>query len=174
MIDEKRIEIVRDVEFYWTKLDKVVKPFGVERWETQIRTRDEAKAKELQELFLTVKKEVAKNEKGFKDGEIYWKTNLKRNLYRAGQDSLPEHEREKNTPPEVLNTQKKPLGALIGNGSVGNVKLFQTPWAKGGRKGVSTTLVSVQVTDLKPYEPETGADFDIIDSEESVSSSEDF
>lgn len=167
MIEERRTIIVRDVEFHWSKLDKTVSPFGTERWETQLRTRDEGKAKELKELFLNVKQESD-------DEGTYWKTNVNRNLFKANQDKIPEHEREKNTPPEVLDSNKQPLTKLVGNGSTGNVKLFQAPYNFKGRKGVSTVLTAVQVTDLKVYEPNTGVDFDVIDDGSDTTSNEDF
>jgi len=167
MITEPRTIIIRDVEFHWAKLDKTVKPFGTERWETQLRTRDEDKAKEMTDMHLTMKKEEDS------DGS-YWKCNVNRNLYKANQDKVPEHEREKNTPPDVLDGNKQPLEKLVGNGSIGNVKIFQAPYNFSGRKGVSNVLTAVQVIELEKYKPNTGVDFDVVDAPTAESSSEDF
>jgi len=157
MISEKRTVIIPDVELYWAKLDKPVDPFGTKQWEVQCRVHDKDIADKLKkDMFLNVKSEE-------EDGNKYWRFNATRKLYKAGQDSLPEHEREQNVPPEVVNGDRKPITVMIGNGSKGNLKLFQTPYDFKGKKGVSTTLTAVQVTDLKVYEQNSGVDFDVVD-----------
>ena len=149
MINEKRTVIIRDAEMHWAKLVKPVDPFGTLQWELQIRTRDKDTAKSWKnDFFLTVKQEDD-------DDGVYWKSNLKRKAIKK--------DGEKNTAPDVLDGSKQPIdGGTIGNGSVGNVMLFQYPYDVGGRKGVSSILSKVQVTDLKVYSPDTGTDFDII------------
>ena len=42
--------------------------------------------------------------------------------------------------------------------------LFQYPYDVAGRKGVSSILSKVQVTDLKVYTQDTSTDFDVIES----------
>ncbi len=41
--------------------------------------------------------------------------------------------------------------------------LFQYPYEMAGRKGVSSMLSKVQVTELKEYKPTTETDFDVIE-----------
>jgi hypothetical protein len=163
MINEKRTVIIRDAEMHWAKLGKPVEPFGTLQWELQIRTRDKATAKDWKDNFyLTVKQEDD-------DDGVYWKANLKRKAIKK--------DGEKNTPPDVLDGAKQPVdGSTIGNGSVGNVMLFQYPYDVGGRKGVSSILSKVQVVDHKVYSPDSGTDFDIIgdEPEGEVTSTEDF
>jgi len=158
MISEKRTVIVPDVELYWAKLDKPTDPFGTKQWEVQCRVHDKEIADKLKkDMFLNVKSEEDDN------GEKFWRFNATRKLYKAGQDALPEHEREKNDPPAVVNGDREPISVSIGNGSKANLKLFQAPYDYKGKKGVSTVLTAVQVTDLKVYAQNTGVDFDVVD-----------
>lgn len=149
MINEKRTVIIRDAEMHWAKLSKPVEPFGTLQWELQIRTRDKDTAKKWKEdFYLTIKQEDD-------DDGKYWKANLKRKAIKKDGD--------KNTPPDVVDGSKQPIdGATIGNGSVGNVMLFQYPYDVGGRKGVSSIISKVQVVNHKVYSPDSGTDFDII------------
>jgi hypothetical protein len=158
MINEKRTVIVRDVELHWAKLNKAVDSFGDMKWEVQCRVHDKDIADKLKkDMFLNIKSDEDDN------GDKYWRFNVQRKLYKAGQDALPEHEREKNSPPEVLNGNRDPITASIGNGSKGNLKLFQAPYDYKGKKGVSTVLTAVQVTELKVYEQNSSVDFDLVD-----------
>jgi hypothetical protein len=149
MITEKRTIIIRDAEMHWAKLVKPVEPFGTLQWELQIRTRDKATAKSWKDdYYLAVKQEDD-------DAGVYWKANLKRKAIKKDGGN--------NTPPDVLDAAKQPIdGSTLGNGSVGNVMLFQYPYEVAGRKGVSSILSKVQVVDHKVYQPDTGTDFDIV------------
>ena len=125
MINEKRTVIVRDVELHWAKLNKAVDSFGDMKWEVQCRVHDKDIADKLKkDMFLNVKSEEDDN------GDKYWRFNVQRKLYKAGQDALPEHEREKNGPPEVLNGNREPITASIGNGS--NCLLYTSPSPRDG------------------------------------------
>ena len=153
MIDEKRTIIVRDAELHWAKLVRPVEPFGTLQWELQMRTRDKGVAEGWKkDFYLTVKPEED-------DDGTYYKTNVKRKAIKKDGDQ--------NSAPEVLDGNKKPIdGNVVGNGSVGNVMLFQYPYEMAGRKGVSSILSKVQVTELKEYKPTTETDFDIIEGGE--------
>jgi len=65
----------------------------------------------------------------------------------------------------VVNKEKAPLTAPIGNGSKGNVMVYSYDWSVGGRNGTKTVLIAVQVTDLVEYNPEASIDFDLVVSE---------
>ncbi len=153
MIDEKRTVIIRDAELHWAKLVKPVEPFGTLQWELQMRTADKEEAEKWKkEFYLTVKTEDG-------DDGTYYKANVKRKAIKKDGDQ--------NTPPDVLDGAKKPIdGNSVGNGSVGNVMLFQFPYEMQGRKGVSSILSKVQVTDLKVYQNSNATDFDVIDTGE--------
>jgi len=62
----------------------------------------------------------------------------------------------------------------IGNGSIGDLKLFQYPYDVAGRKGVSSMLSAVRVTDLKEYTPSSEVDFDVIEGAEGAEAQADF
>ena len=53
---------------------------------------------------------------------------------------------------------------IIGNGSIGNVVVFQFPYEYAGRKGVGSSLTAVQVTKLEKYEANAAAEFSAIDA----------
>jgi len=152
MIKEARTVIIRDVELHYPNLnpESPKSPFGTMQWDVQIRTRDKAAAKEMQEkYYITMKKE--EDEQG-----DYWKANLKRKVVKR--------DGSKNTPPEVVDGNKQPISSInIGNGSVGNIMLFQYPYDTAGRKGVASMLSKVQVVDLKLYQPNSGTDFDVVE-----------
>jgi len=146
MISEKRTVIVKDVDLFYTKVDQPVKPFGTVRWELQMRTNDKSTADMWKkEYFLNIK-EI--------DGS--YAVNVHKNaVNKEGADV---------DPPQVVDKARSPIkGNNIGNGSKGNVKLFQYPYDVAGKKGVSSMLVGLQVVDLVPYEPDSSIDFEILD-----------
>ena len=160
MINEKRTVILKDVELHWAKLDKPVDPFktGERLWEVQIRTSDEVIAKQwAKEYYINAKK----------DDEGFWKANVKRKELNG--------KGETNKAPDVLGRSNQPISASnIGNGSIGDLKLFQYPYDVAGRKGVASMLSAVRVTDLKEYAPTSDVDFDVIDTPAEGSAQADF
>ena len=140
---EKRNYKIENVQLNWAKLDKAVSPFGTPQWELQIATSDAELAKELGENYLNVKE---------KDG--MFTVSLKRKAVKSdGSD---------NTPVRVVDSNLNPInGSNIGNGSVGNVIVFQYPYETAGRKGVASSLSGVQVTSLVEYTPGTGG-FEVV------------
>ena len=160
MINEKRTVILKDVELHWAKLDKPVDPFktGERLWEVQIRTADEVIAKQwAKEYYINAKK----------DDEGFWKANVKRKELNG--------KGETNKAPDVLGRSNQPISASnIGNGSIGDLKLFQYPYDVAGRKGVASMLSAVRVTDLKEYAPTSDVDFDVIDTPAEGSAQADF
>ena len=160
MINEKRTVIVKDVELHWAKLETPVDPFktGEKLWEVQIRTADEEVAKKwAKEYYINAKK----------DDEGFWKANVKRKELNG--------KGETNKAPDVLGRSNQPISASnIGNGSIGDLKLFQYPYDVAGRKGVASMLSAVRVTDLKEYAPTSDVDFDVIDTPAEGSAQADF
>ena len=160
MISEKRTVIVKDVELHWAKLETPVDPFktGERLWEVQIRTADEEVAKKwAKEYYINAKK----------DDEGFWKANVKRKELNG--------KGETNKAPDVLGRSNQPISASnIGNGSIGDLKLFQYPYDVAGRKGVASMLSAVRITDLKEYAPTSDVDFDVIDTPAEGSAQADF
>lgn len=144
---EKRNYRIDGVELNWAKLDKPVSPFGTLQWELQIATTDKAKAKELKENHFNVKE---------KDGKFV--VSLKRKAVKS--------DGTENTPVRVVDDKLNTIdGRSIGNGSLGNVIVFQYPYETMGRKGIASSLSGVQVTHLNEYNPSSSG-FDVIDTSE--------
>ena len=132
---EPRNFFIKNVQLNWARLDKPVSPFGTEQYELQVATTDKKYAAELKANHFNVKE---------KDG--VYTVALKRKARKAnGED---------NGAPKVLNADLSPFSFdehLIGNGSVGNVKVYQYPYDVMGRKGVGSSLTAVQIVDLVAY-----------------------
>ena len=60
---------------------------------------------------------------------------------------------DKNTQPQLVDADKKPLEKIVGNGS--KVKVMYKPyeWNFKGKKGIGLDLQAVQVMDLVEYTP---------------------
>ena len=141
-MDKPRNYLISDVELNWARLETPTNPFGTEIYEIQIATTDKAKADELKANHFNVKE---------RDGKFV--VSLKRNAKkRDGSD---------NGKVRVVDSAKNPMSSPIGNGSVGNVIVWQYPYENMGRKGISGSLTAVQVTELVEYNP-SGVDFDIV------------
>jgi len=139
----KRNYRIDNVELNWAKLDKPVSPFGTLQWELQVATTDKAKADELSANHFNVKE---------KDG--VFTVALKRKAIKA--------DGSENKPVTVVDANLQPIDATkIGNGSIGNVIVYQYSYDMMGRQGVGTSLSGVQVTDLREYNP-SAAGFDIV------------
>jgi hypothetical protein len=134
---EKRNYRIDGVELNWAKLSKPVSPFGTLQWELQIATADKSLADTLAKEHFNVKE---------KDGKFV--IALKRKAIKA--------DGSQNKPVNVVDASNKELDpTIIGNGSTGNVIVFQYPYEVSGRKGIATTLSGVQVTNLVEYSPNT-------------------
>ena len=147
MIESPRNVKVMDVELNWARLDTPVSPFGTPQWELQLATTDKKKAKELTDLGLNVKE---------KDGKFV--VNVKRKATKTDGSAMD--------PVRVVDVNRDPITdrRSIGNGSVGNVILWQYPYDVMGRKGMGTSLTAVQVTKLEVYKSDaSSAEFDIVE-----------
>ena len=141
-MDQPRNFKIEGVELNWARLAKPVNPFGTEQYELQIATTDKAKAEELKANHFNVKE---------KDGKFV--VSLKRKAKKAdGSD---------NGPVRVVNADLSPMEnpATIGNGSIGNVIVFQYPYSAMGRSGIASSLTAVQITKLEEYVSTGGVDF---------------
>ena len=140
---------ISGVTLNWAKLDRPVNPFGTDQYELQIATQDAAQAQDMRDNFLNVKE---------KDGTFT--ASLKRKAIKAdGSD---------NGKVRVVDGNLQPMDNVgsIGNGSVGNVILFQYPYSAPGRSGVASSLTAVQVTTLEIYSGGDALDFDVVGSVE--------
>ena len=115
-MDKPRNYLISNVELNWARVDTPVNPFGTEQWEVQIATTDKAQADELKANHLNVKE---------KDGKFI--VSLKRKAVKA--DGSPmEPVRVVNADRSVITDRRS-----IGNGSIGNVIVWQAPYDFQGR-----------------------------------------
>lgn len=140
--------IIKNVEFRWAKLNNPVEPFGTLQWELQV-VADKSREKELSSFGKV---------KATTDGKI--SVNLKKKAVKA--DGTPA------APVRLVNANKEAIDnrSIVGNGSTGNVMVFQRPYEVMGKSGISTMLVAVQVTKLVEYKSTGGVDFDMLSDEE--------
>ena len=144
-MDQPRNFKIMGVELNWARLDTPVNPFGTEQYELQIATTDKAKADELRANHMNVKE---------KDGKFV--VSLKRKAKKAdGSD---------NGKVRVVDASLNPMENVrsLGNGSVGNVIVFQYPYSAMGREGIANSLTAVQVTDFVEYKADAAVDFDAV------------
>lgn len=145
MIDAPRNHKILDVELNWAKLNTPTSPFGTPQYELQIATTDKAVAEDLKANYFNVKE---------KDGKFV--VSLKRKAQKAdGSD---------NGAPRVVDAKLAPFTGNIGNGSRGNVIVWQYPYEAMGRKGVASSLTAVQIVDLVEYTGGSSVDFEAIDT----------
>ena len=134
--------ILRNVSFYYAKLDKPVSPFGTDIYDLQVRFPKER----VQEMSAFGKvREVEGGEFAI-------------NITRKAVNS-----KKQKTPVRVVDQDKNPIKDLIGNGSTGNVIVYSYDWEVSGRTGRKSVLIAIQVTDLIKYVPESTVDFDILE-----------
>ena len=146
MLNAPRNYLIPDVTLNWARLGQAQKsPFGVDQWELQIEVSAD-QAKELSANYMNVKE---------KDG--IFTVSLRRKAVKADGSSMD--------PVRVVDTSKMPMENRnkIGNGSKGNVIVWQAPYDSMGRSGVSSSLTAVQVTDLVEYTGgSSDVDFDVV------------
>ena len=137
--------IIRDAELFFAKLDKPNASFNRDNptYEVQIRTRDKKVAKEWKDLNLLVQPKED-------DDGIYYAANLKKkSKKRDGSDMVP---------PNVIAGDLSPIDpATVGNGSIGNLSVYQYEYNVNGSKGIASMLMGVQVTVLNEYTPRPAA-----------------
>jgi hypothetical protein len=103
-------------------------------WECQIRTSSKVQKKAWAELNLNCKAVVPD------DGDPYFRVNLKKSSIKKDGTAAE--------PVKVVNGALDPLDPdTIGNGSVGNIRIFQYEYPKKeGGTGVATILMGIQIT----------------------------
>jgi len=140
--------ILKNVELFFAKLDES-KPnarFDANNptWEVQIRTRDKKQAKEWKDLNVNVKTDDD-------DNGVFYKATLKKKTKKASG--------EPQNPVNLVGGDLSPIDPnTLGNGSIGNVRIYQYNYEVGGRKGIASMLMAVQVTTLKEYTPKPRED----------------
>lgn len=145
--------IIRDVKLNYVFIDDPRDPFGTLQWECQIEG-DASREAEFNDYGKVRKLD---------NGNVA--VNLKRKAKRKdGSD---------NNPVDYVDIHKKPIDNRknIGNGSQGNVKVFRAEYDMNGRKGVTTILSAIQMTNLVEYKG--AVDFDDLGDDESGATADD-
>jgi hypothetical protein len=153
-------------ELHWVKCNpqkpsKKVSPKNP-TWEVQIRTTDKEKRKIWTDMSIK-----SKAIRAVKDDEespiLYYQANLKKkSLKEDGSSSMPvvvEDGKGREIDPDT-----------VGNGSMGNVMVYQQPYSfksEEGKlmEGISTTLKKIQVTKLMIYVAKPQEEFEETDTE---------
>ena len=163
--------LLKDCELWYARLvpDRPNKKYNRENptWEVQIRTYDVKQKKEWEAQGVKLTAVVPED-----GGKPYWKTMLKKNIFKKSG--------EPNDPIEIKagNLTSKVDPATIGNGSRGNVQIWQREYtpAEGGLK-IANTLSGVQLTRHKKYTPKPRdddfeeAEMEVIEEEEELEES---
>ena len=74
----------------------------------------------------------------------------------------------------LVDAKKQPITTFnnLGNGSTGNVKLYRAEYEYAGKKGITTIMSAIQITDLVIY---TGSvDFDMETDDSPMAAHDDF
>jgi hypothetical protein len=123
-------------------------------WEIQIRTEDRTQRKEWIDMGLRVKDVVPE------EGNPYFRVNLRKKSIKA--------DGTKSSPVDVVDGSLGPINPnSLGNGSVGNVRIFQYEYPKKeGGTGIANVLMGIQVTKHLVYVPRPrGDDFGVEETE---------
>jgi len=156
--------ILSDCELWFCKLDpkRPNNKFNKKNptWECQIRTSNKETKKVWESHNLNVKAVVPD------EGQPYFRVNLRKKSIKEDGDNA--------SPVNVIDGNMGELDPnTIGNGSIGNVRVFQYEYPKeGGGKGVASVLMGVQVTrhivyKAKPRDDDFGqTDMETIDNTE--------
>jgi len=135
--------IINDCEIWFTKLGRPNAAFNKKNptWEAQIRTTSKEVKKQWEAADLGVKAIVPD------EGETYFRVNLRKKSIK--EDGTPA------SPVNVIDGDMKPVDPnTIGNGSIGNVRIFQYEYPKeGGGVGKASVLMGIQLTKHILYTP---------------------
>jgi hypothetical protein len=158
--------LIKNAELWFAKVDpdRPNRKFNKKNptWEVQLRTKDKAQKKEWEAQGLSVKTIDPDDDSG-----IYYRVNLRKRTIKA--------DGEPSSPVEVIYGNKKPCDpTTIGNGSIGNVRIYQYPFEnEAGEKGTASVLMGIQLTKHIMYTPKARDDdfeeeeTEIIEEEES-------
>jgi hypothetical protein len=131
-------------------------------WECQLRTTSKEQKKEWEQAGLNVTAVVPD------EGDIYFRVNLrKKSIKEDGSAALPV---------KVVGGDLEEIDPdSIGNGSIGNVRLYQYEYMKEGKsKATASILMGIQVTKLvkfkrKPMDEFAKSGMEVVDPDEAAS-----
>jgi|TARA_R110000822_G_scaffold26240_2_gene79113 hypothetical protein len=128
-------------------------------------TRPNEKFEPMWRIDLAVDDDTASDlaKQGIALGETNIDGNTIKNIIKFKR-KVSKNNGDKNTPPTLVDGQKRPLDKIIGNGSKVVVMYKSYDWNYKGKTGVGLDLQAVQVKELVEYTPKE--DFEVIESAE--------
>ncbi len=138
--------ILKNVELFYPRLDpkKPNAKFNKDQptWEVQLRTRDKKVKAEWTKLNL--KPKTVEDDDG-----VFYSVSLRKKSKKK--DGTP------NQPVNVVDGALNQISPMsIGNGSVGNVRIFQYEYGDEGK--IASMLMAIQITKLNEYVPKASDD----------------
>lgn len=154
--------IISNAELWFAKLDpsRPNARFNKDNptWEIQLRTTDRAVKKSWEEMGLLVKAVVPD------EGDPFFRVSLRKKSVK--EDGEPA------SPVKVVDSKLNDVDPnTIGNGSIGNVRVFQYDFTRGdGSKGRANVLMGVQLTKHIKYvaKPREDDNFGVMDNDTEV------
>lgn len=156
--------VIKNAELWFLKLDpkRPSTAFNKVQWEVQIRTKDKEVNKQWREMKLATK--LIEDEK---TGETYYRVNLHKKANKEGDSYVG--------PVEVVDGKLKPLNPnTVGNGSIGNIVIFQSEYVFEGKAGIRSTPMRIQVTLHKVYVPKKREEFEETETETIMPDEDDY
>ena len=127
--------LLQDVEFHYFK-SKPVQYKGKMQWEVSIKTTDPAQAENWENNHLNVRHNGTSTKMATE-----WTVSLNRKVHkRDGTEQDPVRVVDESLKPYTSEEQRK-----IGNGSKGNVIVWQGHYDNEHGKGISTSLTAMQI-----------------------------
>jgi hypothetical protein len=155
--DLPRNVIIPNITLIWSKLHKAVNPFAYkfDQYEQGFECGKEV-ADELLANNISLRRDKVTRELILNDNGLYTGT-LKRYAQRHGSNGKPDID---NTPVDVVNMEGKPFTDMIGNGSIGDIMVYQMAYSNAMGKGVFNILTKIRVKEHVIYSDGNTLDFD--------------
>ena len=153
--------LLNSVELSWVKLDPKNPDMGFDKKSPQysctVKTTDKKSAEAWKKAGINVKP-VEEN------GGVAYTAALKKKIYADADGKY------NTAPPPVVDKSLQPIldTSTIGNGSKGNVQVKFKPYEYMGKKGISTQLLALQITELVEYQNADKLEFAAIDTDKDV------
>lgn len=133
--DGARQFLFKDVEFNYYK-EKPVTYKGVQQWEVSIKTKNAEKAQEWEREHLNIRHNGTSTTLA-----DTWTVSLNRKVFKKdGEAQEPVRIVDENLTPYTPEERRK-----IGNGSIGNLIVWQGHYSNEHGDGVSTSLTAMQI-----------------------------
>ncbi len=150
--------IIRDCEIWFAKLDPKRPNAKYNKknptWECQIRTTSKEVKKSWEAMNLSVKAVLPD------EGAPYYRVNLRKKSIKEDGEAAG--------PVKVVNGGLEDIDPnTIGNGSIGNIRIFQYEYPKDDKtKGIASVLMGIQITKHIVYKAKArDDDFDMTETE---------